>query len=171
MVDTKQSNFKTCLLSIKNESQLAPSRYSSKTSEVSQSSLQSLLSMDDTILNDINLHISEKEDIINTRISQTDQIFKSPIPKRRKSDPNQVKKCENLDLIELSLLNNSFLTEEELHYLQKESDNFDKNENPSEENHSFYGLPIKIKTLFKKHKGIEELYSKFVYFLFSFLFN
>ena len=196
MVNTTERNFASWRSSTGDVSQ-----NSVRASQDSRTSFQSLLSMDDTILNgvielhdtenleistrlsqtdqfiedeEINTGISQRyqvkdvkistgisqrhrviEDIdLSTGISQRDPVFNSPIPKKKRSNTDEVEKPGSMESGNLSVFNNSFLIAMSYDIGKKEI---------QKEDNSFYGLPIKIKAMFKKHKGIDELYREFFY--------
>lgn len=123
-------------------------------SESSLPTAQTLLALDNTILNDF-LEFEEAEgEFIHTGISQP---HSSQTIKRKKIEPPEI--VEKSKFKTISMLNDSFINEM--------SDNFCQYEIDSQRDTSFYGLPQKMKLLFKKYKGINELYGKFIFSIFD----
>lgn len=187
MVKTAEKTFSSWRLSTNDVSQESDTSSSCRrASQVSRASIQSLLSMDDTILNGVvelhdtkDLEISSRypqtdeviedveistgisqtcevtEDVeISTGISQRDADFSSPIQKKRRSQNGEEENAASMGVRNISVFNNSLL--------MAMSYDIAKNAIKKKDN-SFYGLPSKIKTMFKKHKGIDELYREFLF--------
>ncbi|XP_033216324.1 helicase POLQ-like [Belonocnema kinseyi] len=182
MVKTAETTFSSWRLSTNDVTEESDSSSSCRrASQFSKASIQSLLSMDDTILNGVvelhdteDLEVSSKylqtddviedveistgisqtcqvtEDVeISTGISQKDADFGSPIQKKRRSQDGEEENAASMGVRSVSVFNNSLN--------MAMSYDIAKNAIQKEDN-SFYGLPSKIKTMFKKHKGIDELY-------------
>ncbi|XP_051169312.1 helicase POLQ-like [Leptopilina boulardi] len=135
------------------------SQGTSQLSHQSTSSAETLLSLDNTILNNFFESDEVENNLTQTKFSQSynnNQSNCSPLLKRRKSDNNDEthENTLNVDHPEfeiLSVLNSSFLHEM--------SSNFGRNQIDSQLDNSFYGLPQKMKYLVQKYKGIDELYA------------
>ncbi|XP_043472655.1 helicase POLQ-like isoform X1 [Leptopilina heterotoma] len=118
-------------------------------SQLSGITAQSLLHLDNTFFNNFD-ELNEKNNDDEDNITAISQICKSPSSKRQKND-NNVQRVEPTEFEILSVINSSFI-----HEL---SANYGRNAINSQLDDSFYGLPQKVKYLFKKYKGIDELYA------------